>query len=61
LKAVHSRAGAWLSRYRIDESDSKLLGSAKPPRFVFIHAKRSDLSSTELRNKRAASLATVEA
>jgi nicotinate-nucleotide adenylyltransferase len=61
LKAVHSRAGAWLSRHRIDESDSKLLAAAKPPRFVFIHAKRSDLSSTELRNKRAASLATVEA
>jgi nicotinate-nucleotide adenylyltransferase len=53
LKAVHSPAGAWLSRHRIDESDSKLLAGAKPPRFVFIHAKRSDLSSTELRNKRA--------
>jgi nicotinate-nucleotide adenylyltransferase len=61
LKAVHSPAGAWLSRHRIDESDSKLLAGAKPPRFVFIHAKRSDLSSTELRHKRAVLETPVEA
>jgi len=51
LKAVHSPGGAWLGRHRIDESDGKLLAEAEPPRFVFIHAKRSDLSSTELRRK----------
>jgi nicotinate-nucleotide adenylyltransferase len=49
LKAVNGRAGAWLAPHRIDETDASLLPLARPPAFTFIHARRSDLSSTELR------------
>ena len=49
LKAVNGLAGAWLTPHRIDETDAALLPFARPPAFTFIHARRSDLSSTELR------------
>ncbi|MGB7335466.1 MAG: nicotinate-nucleotide adenylyltransferase [Salaquimonas sp.] len=39
-----------LSKYRIDESDSELLGQMKPPAWTFIHGPRSSLSSTAIRN-----------
>jgi nicotinate-nucleotide adenylyltransferase len=51
LKAVNSPAGAWLARHRLDETDGSLLAQARAPAFVFIHARRSDLSSTELRRR----------
>jgi nicotinate-nucleotide adenylyltransferase len=51
LKATNSPAGAWLAPHRLDETDGPLLAQARAPAFVFIHAKRSDLSSTELRRK----------
>ena len=51
LKAVNSPAGAWLSPHRLDETDGCLLAQARAPAFVFIHARRSDLSSTELRRR----------
>ena len=51
LKAVNSRGGAWLTPYRLDESDAGLLADAVPPAFTFIHAQRSDMSSTELRRR----------
>ena len=40
-----------LAKYRIDERDSPLLANLKPPAWVFIHARRSFLSSTFIRNK----------
>ena len=53
LKAVNGRAGAWLTPHRIDETDARLLPLARAPAFTFIHARRSDLSSTELRQSGA--------
>ena len=49
LRAIHTRAGRYLARWRLDESDSRLIGARKPPAFVFVHGRRSDLSSTALR------------
>jgi nicotinate-nucleotide adenylyltransferase len=54
LKAAHGRAATALARYRLDESDAKLLANAKPPAFVFLHGPRSDLSSTALRHAKTA-------
>ena len=51
LKGAHSRTAAYLSRYRLDEADGQLLAERGAPGFVFLHGPRSDLSSTELRNK----------
>ena len=51
LKATNSPAGAWLAPHRLDETDGTLLAQAHAPAFVFIHARRSDLSSTELRRR----------
>ena len=52
LRAVQTRAAAALRPYRIDESDGFSLATARPPAFVFLHGKRSPLSSTQLRAKR---------
>ena len=51
LKATSSPTGAWLAPHRLDETDGPLLAQARAPAFVFIHARRSDLSSTELRRE----------
>ena len=51
LKAINGPAGAWLAPNRMDETDGSLLAQARAPAFVFVHARRSDLSSTELRRK----------
>jgi len=51
LKAINGPAGAWLAPHRMDETDGSLLAQARAPAFVFVHARRSDLSSTELRRK----------
>ncbi len=51
LAATHSPAGAFLSRYRYDESDGRAFALAKPPAFIFLHGPRSFLSSTALRAK----------
>lgn len=55
--AMHSPAGAFLSRYRLDETDARLLPTARPPAFLFLHGPRSALSSTALRAKAAAAKA----
>ncbi len=47
--AMHSPAGALLSRTRYDETDSRVFALAKPPAFIFLHGPRSALSSTALR------------
>ncbi len=47
--AVASPAANWLSRYRMSESQGAALPGAKPPAWIFLHGRRSDLSSTMLR------------
>lgn len=49
LKAAHSRAGQFFSRYRLREGDGALLAGASTPAFLFLHGPRSGLSSTALR------------
>ena len=49
LNAVAGRAAAWLAPFRIDESDAATLADRDPPAWIFLHGKRSPLSSTELR------------
>ncbi len=51
--AIHSPAGALLSRYRFEESNGRAFAMAKPPAFIFLHGPRSSLSSTALRAKAA--------
>jgi nicotinate-nucleotide adenylyltransferase len=51
LAAIHSPAGAFLSRYRYDENHGRAFATAKPPAFIFLHGPRSSLSSTALRAK----------
>jgi nicotinate-nucleotide adenylyltransferase len=51
LKALQSRGGQWLGRHRLREHEAPLLAGLRPPAFTFLHGPRSDLSSTELREK----------
>ncbi len=53
LHAAAGRAAAWLARYRVDESDAATLADRDPPAWVFLHGRRSPLSSTELRRSAA--------
>lgn len=48
-KAMHSRAALALSRWRLDETDGLLLPTEPAPAWMFLHGKRSDLSSTAMR------------
>jgi nicotinate-nucleotide adenylyltransferase len=52
LSYVSSQAAIALSRWRIDETDAALLAGMEPPAWTFIHAPRSYLSSTAIRNAR---------
>ncbi|WP_395666876.1 nicotinate-nucleotide adenylyltransferase [Methylocella sp.] len=45
-------AGAFLARFRIDESRAARLAGMTPPAFVFLHGRRSQASSTALRAAR---------
>lgn len=49
LAAVASPAARWMASRRIDESDAALLADLDPPAWVFLHGRRSPLSSTQLR------------
>jgi nicotinate-nucleotide adenylyltransferase len=51
LKAMQSRGGQWLARHRLREHEASQLARLQPPAFTFLHGPRSDLSSTELREK----------
>lgn len=53
-KAVRSRAAVALERWRMDETDAVLLPTEPPPAWLFIHGRRSNLSSSALRAARAA-------
>lgn len=57
LRASRAPAAVSLARYRIDETDARLLADLRPPAWVFVHGRRSETSSTRLR----AQGATVEA
>lgn len=47
-----AQAAISLSRFRLDETDSELLATSRTPAWSFIHAPRSSLSSTAIRNAR---------
>jgi len=49
LRAAASPAATRLRRYRLREEDAALLPEAPPPAWIFLHDKRSTLSSTQLR------------
>ena len=49
--AMASPAANWLSRWRLPESRAASLPRMKPPAWVFLHGKRSPLSSTMLRKQ----------
>ena len=49
--AMASPAANWLSRWRIPENRAASLPRARPPAWVFLHGKRSALSSTILRRQ----------
>jgi nicotinate-nucleotide adenylyltransferase len=48
-RSIASPAANWLSRCRISESQAAALPAASPPAWVFLHGRRSALSSTQLR------------
>jgi nicotinate-nucleotide adenylyltransferase len=50
MRAMASRAAQALRRYRLDETDALLLSQRRPPALIFLHGRRSSLSSTALRN-----------
>ena len=47
--AMASPAANWLSRWRIPEAQAAVLAAARPPAWAFLHGRRSELSSTMLR------------
>lgn len=49
LAAPASVAARALARYRIEESDARLLPSLAPPAWVFLHGLKSPMSSTGIR------------
>jgi nicotinate-nucleotide adenylyltransferase len=51
LRSTSAKALQRFSRAQIEEQDSKLLVTARPPAFVYLHGPRDPSSSTELRRK----------
>ncbi len=52
LAALNAKAAQRLADHRLPESDAATLAARKPPAYVFVHDRRIDLSSTELRAQR---------
>ncbi len=50
-RAMRSRAAVALGRWRLDESDGLLLATEDAPAWMFLHGRRSALSSTALRGR----------
>jgi nicotinate-nucleotide adenylyltransferase len=50
LRAISSRAGAALARWRAPERDAVRFGAMRPPALLFLHGRRSELSSTVIRH-----------
>jgi nicotinate-nucleotide adenylyltransferase len=51
LQALAAPAARTFAKHRIPEHRAEALADLKPPAFVFLHGLKSDLSSTELRNR----------
>jgi len=51
LKALSSRAAVALSSWRTPEREARRLADMRPPAFLFLHGRRSALSSTLLRQE----------
>lgn len=51
LTAPQSRAGQWLSRYRVPRHDAAALAGRTAPAFLLLKSKLNPLSATELRKK----------
>ena len=49
--AMASPAANWLSRWRVPENRAATLARTQPPAWVFLHGRRSPLSSTMLREQ----------
>lgn len=49
LASLNAKAAQRFSRVRLREDDATALAASAPPAFVFLHDRRIDLSSTELR------------
>ncbi len=54
LRAAQTRAAAALAGCRLPERESACLAMAVPPAYVFLHGRRSPLSSTAIRRSSAA-------
>ncbi len=52
LKAISSKAAQNLQKYRIKEHKAPILAMLQAPAWVFLHGKRSSLSSTDLRKRK---------
>jgi len=52
LASLNAKAAQRFSRNRLKEEDAAQLALRRPPAFVFLHDRRIDLSSTELRARR---------
>lgn len=49
--AMAAPAANWMARWRVPESEGAILARLRPPAWVFLHGRRSDLSSTMLRRQ----------
>lgn len=49
LAATHGRAATRLAPYRLAEAEAHVLATRTPPAWVYLHGRRSSLSSTALR------------
>jgi len=49
LSATSGRAGAALARWRVPEREAARFAAMRPPALLFLHGRRSSLSSTALR------------
>ena len=49
LRAISSRGGAALARWRAPERDAARFATMTPPALLYLHGRRSELSSTALR------------
>jgi nicotinate-nucleotide adenylyltransferase len=49
LSATSGRAGAALARWRVPEREATRFAAMRPPALLFLHGRRSKLSSTALR------------
>lgn len=51
--SITSPAANWMSRWRVAERQGAVLARMQPPAWIFLHGRRSELSSTMLRERAA--------